>query len=83
MANPPTQQILGAGAIPIYDAGAMLASDGVVVPTGQLSPTFGYDGSSPPNLITITYTYLTHTYVQTLTYSGSNVTNISTLVKTS
>lgn len=76
----PSQQSLGAGAIPTYDAGTMLASDGVSVPTGQLSPTFGYDGSS--NLITITYTYLTHTYVQTLTYTGSNVTNISTLVKT-
>ena len=58
-----------------------VASDGVILPMASLSQVLAYDGSN--NLQTITVTYLGHTYVQTFTMTGSNVTGISAWVKTS
>ena len=57
----------------------VIASDGILLPIDSLAQTLGYDGSN--NLTTITVTYNGITYVQTMTYVGSNVTAISQWVK--
>lgn len=78
--NPPNQVGNPAAAIPVYDiGGAAIGSDGVVLPLGDLAQVLGYDGSN--NLITITVAYLGNTYVQTFTYTGSNLTGISKFAK--
>lgn len=76
----PSNQNLAAGAIPTYDTGGQVATNGVFVPVGSLVQTLGYDGSN--NLTTITVTYLGHTYVQTFTYTGGNLTGVGQLVQT-
>ncbi len=78
MGNPNATN-LAAGAIPIYDTGGVIASDGVLVPVDSLAQTMGYDGSN--NLTTVTVTYLGNVYVQTLTYTGSNLTGVSRFIK--
>lgn len=59
---------------------AMVADDGVPVPFDSLPQAFAYDGSG--NLTTITVVYNGHTYVQTLTYAGSQLSGSSQLVQT-
>lgn len=76
----PTLQNLGAGAIPVWDTGGAIATNGVNLPIGQLPMVLGYDGSN--NLITLTVVYLTHTYTQTFTYTSGNLTGVSAWVQT-
>ena len=49
----------------------------VPLPLCSLAQTFGFTGA---NLTTITAVYAGVTYIQTLTYSGANVTGISQFV---
>lgn len=66
----------------VLDAGGpsgATASDGVTLPVDSLAQTLAYDGSG--NLSTITVSYGGNTYIQTLTYTGSNLTGISQWVK--
>jgi hypothetical protein len=49
----------------------------IQLPLNDLEQAFGYSGD---NVTTITVVYQGVTYVQTLTYSGLNVTNISQFV---
>jgi hypothetical protein len=80
--NPPNQIGNPAAAIPVYDVGgSAIATNGVVLPIGELAQALAYDGSN--NLQTITVTYLGHTYVQTFTMTGTNLTGISAWVQTS
>lgn len=57
-----------------------LANDGTALPLDMLDMTLGYTGS---NVTTLTVNYpssqsgIPTDFVQTITYSGSNVTNIS------
>lgn len=59
------------------------ASDGTQLPLGSLPQAMAYSGSL---LQTVTVVYasrrtgITTTYVQTFTYSGTNVTNISEFI---
>lgn len=55
----------------------VINSQGVMVqlPLANLTQVFGYDGSN--NLVTITVEYQNETYVQTLTWTGGNMTNIT------
>jgi hypothetical protein len=50
------------------------ANDGTMLPLESLPVVFGYTGS---NITTITVQYQGKTFIQTLSYAGSNVTNIS------
>lgn len=50
----------------------------VALPVPNLNQEFEYDGSG--NLITITVVYQTETYIQTLTWEGGNMTNITPFV---
>jgi hypothetical protein len=50
------------------------ANDGTMLPVDSLPVVIGYAGQLPT---TFTWTYQGNTYVQTLTYSGNNVINIS------
>jgi hypothetical protein len=52
----------------------VIASNGRAIPIGDLAQIIGYDGDNP---ITFTLVYQAVTYVQTLTYDGANVINIS------
>lgn len=56
-------------------AGGVLASDGTLVPVDSLPQALGYDGSS--NLTSATVNYDGKVYIQTLTYTGSNLTGVS------
>jgi len=57
----------------------VMGDDGIPLPLDELSQTLGYDGSS--NLTSITVVYNGSTYVQTLTYTGNNLTAVSGWVK--
>ena len=52
---------------------------GVQIPIGDLEQTFTYNAT--PSVTSISVVYRTFTYVQTFTYSGPNVINISQWVK--
>ena len=54
-------------------------SRGDAITPDSMAQTLGYDGSG--NLTTVTVTDGTSTWVQTLTYTGSNLTGVSTWVK--
>jgi YD repeat-containing protein len=55
------------------------ANDGKQFDLDNVEQTFGYDGNG--NLTTITVEVAGNTYVQTFTYTGSNLTNISGWIK--
>lgn len=58
------------------------ASDGTPLPLDSLPQTLAYTTiSGNPYLSTITVVYAGNTYVQTLTYTGINLTSISRWVK--
>lgn len=65
----------------------VIASDGAMIFPDDLAQAMGYDGSG--NLITVTVVapatpgtaYAGGTYVQTLTYTSGNLTNVSKWVK--
>jgi hypothetical protein len=65
-----------------YDVSAgievVTASDGTVLPIGDLAQVLGYDGSN--NLTTVTVVFNTKTYIQTLTYTSGNLTGVSKFV---
>jgi len=54
-------------------------SDGVQLDIASLPAEYGYDGSG--NLTTITVIYRGNTYIQTFTYSGSNLVGSSNWIK--
>ena len=54
------------------------ASDGTMIPLDSVEQDFAYSGSL---LTTITVVYQGKTFVQTFTYSGSNVATISGWIK--
>jgi hypothetical protein len=58
------------------------ANDGAQLPLDELTQTFGYTtiGGSP-YVQTITVVYASNTYVQTFTYTGTNVSAISGWIK--
>jgi hypothetical protein len=60
-------------------AETIIANDETYLPIGSLAHTYGYDGSG--NLITDTVSYNNHTYIQTFTYSGSQLTGVSLYVR--
>jgi len=59
-------------------AATELADDGTQIPVYSIAMAFAYVSG---NLSTITIQYAGNTYVQTFTYSGADVTNISLWVK--
>lgn len=63
----------------IFNASAVRASDGAILQLDELAQVLAYDGSN--NLTSITVTTGGATYIQTLTYTGSNLTGISVWVK--
>lgn len=63
----------------IFNASAVRASDGAILQLDELAQVLAYDGSN--NLTSITVTAGGTTYIQTLTYTGSNLTGISVWVK--
>lgn len=65
-------------ATPTWGTGGVKASDGVILPLSSLAQVMGYAGS---NLTTITVTYKGNTYVQTFTYTSTNLTGQSLFVK--
>lgn len=56
----------------------VIASDGVLLPIGNLAKTYGQSGGQ---INTITVSYAGETYVQTLTYSNGLVATESKWVK--
>lgn len=54
------------------------ATDGTALPLDSLETTIGYSGG---NATTFTVNYRGNTYIQTLTYSGTDVINVSQWVK--
>ncbi len=62
---------------PTYDH--VLASDNVNLPITSLAKTLTYNGDN--NVTSSTVVYNGSTYVQTLTYTGANLTSISGWVK--
>jgi hypothetical protein len=50
-------------------------NDGVNIPLADVPQAFTYDGND--NVTTITVVYRDKTYIQTFTYAGNNVTNIT------
>lgn len=58
--------------IPVTSGGAYL--NGIEIPLDSVPFTMAYSGSF---ISTITITWLTHTYVQTYTNNGTNITAIS------
>lgn len=56
---------------------AMPGFNSVALPLDSLEQVFGYTGD---NLTTVTVEYQGVTYVQTLTYTGANVTSVSQFV---
>jgi hypothetical protein len=71
-----TQKATG-GAAWVSAIGAV-ASDGVALDVDSLAQTLGYIGSQ---LTTVTVAQGGVTYIQTLTYTGSNLTGVSKWVK--
>lgn len=55
------------------------ASDGTQLDLGNLEQAFGYDGSG--NCTTITIHYQGKTFVQTLTWTAGNMTDITGFIK--
>lgn len=60
-------------------AGAAVGSDGVVLDLNSLAQTLAYNADGTINTITVTSGG--NTYVQTMTYTGGNLTGISAWVK--
>lgn len=56
----------------------VIASDGTLLPLDSLPTAIGYSGGLP---VTFTVVYRGNTYIQTFTYTGTDVTNISRWVK--
>lgn len=54
------------------------ADDGTMLPLASLDTVVAYSGGNPT---TFTVVYRGNTYVQTLTYSGTNVIDISGWIK--
>ena len=62
-----------------FTGSGAIASDGVAIRPDSLDQTLDYDGSN--RLTGITVVYGGNTYVQTYTYTGSNLTGISRWMK--
>lgn len=68
-----------ANSLPVYIGYNVVASDGVGLPLDSLAQTMSYNGSN--QLLTITVSYKSNTYIQTYTYTSSNLTGVSIFVK--